>query len=288
MSGGGGSSKSTTVNYSPEESRRRSQIMDAALGIYQQQGDMSGQFPGARPVGFSPDTLQAQDMLRQVAQNNMQTVGRINQGLDYGLSTAMDVNNNPYFQGAVDAAIRPIDRAYTDPGGVFSNIRTGSIQAGGLGGSRQGIAEGIAGSRYLQQVGDVTSQMAMDAYNKGQDTFARTLAFAPQAMQAAATPATQLSAVGVQNEDFLQALEGYEAAGREWNINAPWMNLERAGNIVFGGGGSQSTTRTSAPPRNPLMGAVGGGMAGWALGASQGAQFGPWGAAAGALLGALM
>lgn len=288
MSGGGGSSKSTTVNYSPAEAKRRTQIMDEALRIYGEQAGQIGQFPGAVPVGFSEDTLQAQNMLRDTAMQGQQSVAQLNDAVKFGLSGALDVNNNPYLQQSIDAALRPISARYTDPGGVLSQIRGEAVQTGGYGGSRQGIAEGVAAGRYLDEVGDTTAQMMSDAYGKGLDTFSRTMAFAPQAMQAAALPSQQLSAVGVQNEQLAQDFENYLAAAREWDINAPWAPLQNAANIVYGGGSSQSTSKTQGPAKNPLMGAIGGGMAGWAAGASMGSSFGPWGAAAGALIGALM
>ena len=51
MGGGGGSTKSVTQNFSPEEAARRTQIMDEALRIYGLQKNATGQYPGAKPVG---------------------------------------------------------------------------------------------------------------------------------------------------------------------------------------------------------------------------------------------
>jgi hypothetical protein len=67
------------------------------------------------------------------------------------------------------------------------------------------------------------------------------------------------------------------------------MPLEQYANIVFNGGSSQSTA-TSSTPRNPLMGAVGGGMAGYGLATMAPALgvTGPVGMVTGAILGALL
>lgn len=290
MSGGGGSSKSTTLNYSPEETARRTQVMDEALRIYGDQKNNISEYPGAMPVGFSADSVRAQELMRQAATNNIGLLGDLSGAVKYGLKGAMDIQNNPYFSNALSAAVRPVTRNFREQ--VLPGISSAAIKQGAYGGGRQGVAEALASDRYLQNVSDISSSMALDAYNKGQDTFARTLAFTPEAMRASQIPAEQLSSVGTQNEAFAQQWENYLANAREWEINAPWMPLQNAANIVYGGGGSQSTTKTSAPPRNQLTGAVGGGMAGWALGSSgMGAALGltgPWGAAAGALLGALM
>lgn len=283
---GGGSSKSTTVNYSPQEAKRRAALMDEAIRLYNQSGDLTGQYPGAAPVGFTEDSLMAQEMMRQSAIQNMGLNEQIGQAINYGLGDAMDLSKNQYFAPALDAAVRPITQSYREQ--VIPGITSQAISQGAYGGAREGITQALAADRYMQNVGDTSAQMSLDAYNKGQDTFARTLGFAPQAMQMSTLPAQQLSAVGAQNEQLAQQFEDFLAQGRLWDINAPWQPLQNAAQIVYGGGSSGSSTSTSGPQKNPLMGAIGGGMAGWAAGASMGASLGPWGAAAGALIGALM
>ena len=295
MSGGGGGSKSTTVsqNYSPEEAARRAQVMGEAQNIYNQSAPQYAQsgYPGAQPVPFDYYSLAGQGSAVGASQLAGQNVGQLSQGLNYGLTGAMDVNNNPYLAKTVNTAMQQIQNKYTDPNGVLANIRSGAESAGQYGGSRQGVAEGIAAREYSQALGNTAAQMYSDAYNKGQDTFARTLATAPQVMQSYALPAQLLSAVGAQREGLAQSMEDYNAAQRDWDLNSRWLPLERYANIVYGGGGSQgtSTSTSGAPPRNPLLGATGGGMAGWALGAATGMQYGGlYGAAAGAILGALL
>jgi hypothetical protein len=247
-----------------------------------------GTYPGSQVVPFDSATLQGQTSALNAANQAAQTNAQLNSGLSYGLSGAMDVNNNPYLAKSVDAALQRVTNKYTDPNGVLAQIRSGAQNAGQYGGSRQGVAEGIAAREYSQALGDTASQMYSDAYNKGQDTFARTLATAPSAMQSYMLPAQWQSAVGSQREGLAQALEDYSAAGREWDLNAPWTPLEAYANVVYGGGGSQSVNKTSGGARsNPLLGAVGGGLTGYSLGAALPAIGGPYGAAAGAILGAL-
>lgn len=295
MSGGGGGSKSTTVsqNYSPEEAARRAQVMGEAQNIYNQTAPQYAQsgYPGSQPVPFDYYSLAGQGSALQASDMAARNAGQLAQGLNYGLTTAMDVNNNPYLANTVNAAMGRIQNKYTDPNGVLANIRGGAEAAGQYGGSRQGVAEGIAAREYSQALGDTAAQMYSDAYNKGQDTFARTLATAPSVMQSYTLPAQWESAVGAQREGLAQAMEDYNAAQRDWQLNSQWAPLERYANVVYGGGGSQGTSKTTGAgaQRNPLMGAVGGGMAGWALGAATGMQYGgPYGAAAGAILGALL
>lgn len=289
MSGGGGSTKSTstTQNYSPEEAARRAQVMDQAQSIYNQtKGSYQpGTYPGAQPVPFDYWSLTGQGSAITASDMAQASNQQAQQGLTYGLTQAMDVNNNPYLQRAVDSALGRVQNTYTDPGGVMSQIRTGAENAGQYGGSRQGVAEGIAARELQRSLGDTAAQMYTDAYNKGQDTFVRSLGLAPQVIQNYATPSVLQSQVGQQREGLAQAMEDYNAAARAWDFNAPWTPLENYANIVYGGGGSQSTSTAKMPTqqRNPLTGAVGGGLAGWSMSGGN-----PFGAAAGAILGAIM
>ena len=325
--GGSQSTTSTNINYSPEEAARRAQVMDEATRVYgATQGTIANSpYPGSVPVGASGDTLAAQDMTRGVvgatqaalpAAAGMQqqaagqlgtmqgAVGSANawnsginastaQAMQYGLNGAMDVQNNPYLQQAMQAAITPITQSYTDPGGVMSGIRTNAESTGQYGGSRQGIAEGVAAGRYAQAIGDATAKIGSDAYAKGQDTFSKTLGTMPTWQQAnngniqanstalnAATGAAQtnaqtvdqlqqtgltganaVSAVGAQNENLAQQWQDYLANQRSWELNSQWAPLQNYAGIVYGNGasGTSSTSSTSAP-RAGVGQAVGAGL----------------------------
>lgn len=313
--GGGGKSTntSTNINYSPEEAARRSQVMDESQRIYNQSaGQMtSSGYPGAVPVGQDWNTRHGQTLMQQGAGTIMNQIGatqqagqqaqgaiqqnaglsnyqnaQMAQGMQYGLNGAMDVRNNPYLQQAMQAAIRPVTDQYNDAGGVMSNIRTGAQQAGQVGSSRQGIAEGLAAKAYMQKVGDITSQMGASAYDKGQDTYSKTLAQLPawqksamgnaelandllknqagatqQITNAAQAPGAMYSAVGAQNENLAREYQDYYANQRMWNLNAPWIPLQNYASIVYGGSApSTQVASSSSAPRNALGQVVGAGL----------------------------
>ena len=244
---GGGSTTSTTVNYSPEEAAKRAQVMDEATRIYNATGSTlaNSAYPGAKVAGFSPETIVAQNLAVQNAAGAQDSIDQINQGVKYGMSGAMDVNNNQYLQQAIQAATRANNQNFSDAGGTLSQIRTGAENAGQYGGSRQGIAEGLAASRLAQTNADVAATMSSAAYDKGQDTFAKTLMFAPQALEAGMTPVNWLSGVGAQKENYQHQLNDYDANAAMWKLNAPWTPLQNYASIVFGGA-SPGTTSTSS------------------------------------------
>jgi hypothetical protein len=284
-------STSTTTQqvFSPEETAARNQLFQAGQTAFDQQNAafQNAGNPAAKPIGPSSDTLAAQNMIRNFATGAGQgTADNIAGAVNYGLTGAMDVNNNPHLAGAIDAAIRPMVRNFSDPGGALSQIRSSSIANGQFGGTRQGIAEGIAASRLATDIGDVSARMSSDAYNKGQDTFARTLGLAPSAMQAGLMPANMLSAIGAQNEGFSQMLENYNAAGREFDLNRSFIPVQNYANLINGiqAPSTTSTNSVNQGGAGTAMSALGGGVSG----AMMGAPLGPVGMAVGGGLGVLM
>lgn len=259
--GGGGSQKSTTVNqmYSPEEAARRAALMAEAERLYRGSSTPPQQVPGA----MSPETRQAQEMMRGLAGANpwAAMMGQLGEAQTFGFNAAMDPTSSPGFQSTLNTALRGVEQAYTGPSGPFAQIRQGFTNANSGGsGTREGIAMGMAGRDYLNTVGDVTGRLTSDAYTKGLDVFSRTLGLAPQTMaamnQGIMMPANIIGGIGAQNEAF------DEKQGL-WNMNAPWMALQPYANAVMGMGASQSTTTQTTPgPQSNPMAPIGGAMMG--------------------------
>lgn len=249
MGGGGdsgGTSTSVTQNFSPEESARRTMVQDEARRIYDSYGNLLTQsgYPGARPIGPTPASQLARSMMQSYALGPaLDQTNAISDAVQFGLSDVLYPSTNPALAANMRLVNQEIAQQYMDPGGVMSSIRTGAQDAQPGGGSRQGIAEGVAAGRALDAMARASTQMANQGYQAGLDTFRGTLAFAPQAMQTATMPMTMLDAVGAIEQGEQQALEDYAAQQRWWAVNAPWMPLQNYANIVFGG--STPTTRTS-------------------------------------------
>lgn len=263
MSGGGGgaptSTTTTTQNFSPEEAAQRAAVQGEAQRVYQTTRGTIGAspYPGASPVPFSPETMQAQGMLTNWATG---TGGQLAQGAgnysNFLMGPAQYASSNPYLQSAMSAAVRPVTEAYTDPGGVLSRIRGNSINAGGYGTStRQGIAEGIAGRGYLSAIGDITSKMANENYQNATNAGVAALSAAPGTYNLGTEPAKGIAAVGTQKESLAQAQEQRAAEERLWNLNSQWTPLQNYANIVFGGSspGTTSTAQGYQPQSNSLL-----------------------------------
>lgn len=265
--GGGGSapttSTSTTQNFSPEEAAQRAAVQAQAGQVYNQtKGQIAASpYPGAAPTPFSPETLAAQNTLTGYSTGaGQQLATNAGNYSNFLMGPAQYAESNPYLQSAMSAAVRPITQAYTDPGGVFSQIRGNSINAGGYGtSSRQGIAEGIAGRGYLNTVGDVTSKMANENYQGALTAGMGALTAAPNTYALGTQPAQGLAAVGTQKEALTAAGGEYGAQQRLWDLNSQWTPLQNYANIVFGGSapGTTSTAQGYQPQNNSLMQGIG-------------------------------
>lgn len=263
---GGGGQNTTTQKSDPWVGQQPylQDIFSQAQKQYQQPGPQY--FPGQTLAPPTPQTQQAQQMAQQAATGPMQNLANAGAwGSNYALTTAVDPSSNPFFQSAVQGAIRPAVQAFTDAGGPLSQIRNDAVSAGQYGGTRQGIGEGIATSRLQQQVLDTAAGMGNTAYNEGLTAQGRALAFLPQTQQAVMAPATTLDTVGQQVQQQQQSAINDAIARWNYQQTLPQQKLSQFQNIVQGQYGGQATTTAPTPRGNPIMGGLGGALGGVAL-----------------------
>lgn len=294
MADSGGTNTITEKNTEPwkEQQPYLQEMFKEAQRLYRQKGPEYYSGPTLAPV--APETQQGLDYARALASGwGMNLAGSTAGASDYLLNQARDVTNNPMLAKAVEGAVRPITQAHFDAGGTMSQIRSGAGQAGQYGGTRQGVAEGIASGRYYQTLGDVTSKMMSDAYNEGLGATSKGLALLPQTQTGLSYPATVWSAVGDTSRGLEQQF--INEAIQRWNYEQqlPYNKLATYQNLVQGNYGmtGQGTAQGPAPQGNALAGAIGGAATGaglYSMLAGPAASFGPYGwlaLGAGALLG---
>jgi hypothetical protein len=276
--GGGGNSVTTTIPWA-EQRPFLTDIWDKAQAA--QEGPGPQYFGGNTIAPFTGLERQGQNQVLNVAQQTLPgMLGETNQAFSRGLN-ASDVTNNPMLNKAVSGAIDPVVEKLMQQ--VMPGIRGGAIQAGQYGGSRQGIAEGMAIDAATEDMLNISSQMMSDAYNTGLQTQTQNMALAPQQLAAQLMPAQLTSGVGEARRGMNQA--NIDADVARWNFEQmqPMNVLDWYSNLVQGnnwGGTTNMQTRSSGGGSSPLAGAAGGAMLG--------SQIMPgWGTAAGAVLGGL-
>ena len=251
-----GSSKpvtqTTTQQLSPEQRELLNFGMTQARGAIETQPDL----PAVQ--GFDKSQVAAQEgVLAKAGQGGM-VADAANQGAAtqrFLSKDVLDVNNNPAFKGALDAALRPITENFQNV--VLPGLRTQAVAAGptALGGSRQKLAEANASAAYMRQLGDTAASMGNEAYKTGVDASVKAQALLPTTMQAMLFPEVAQDTVGAERRTLAQQ----EAAQPLMQNELDWsraLQLLSASSAVPGGG----TTSTVTP-------ATGGSAAGMGLGA---------------------
>lgn len=223
------------------------------------------------------------------AQNAMDLTGNYDRFLN------QDPGQNPYLQGALQRGADQARWAYgnllQDQAQQFNNqimpaIRGGAIAAGGYGGSRQGIAEGIAARAQSQQANRAATQLGMDlnsamiggqsgAFQQGQQLGANLLGnLSGQQYQAAAGNLGSQLATNQLNQNVIN--QGIQNQGQLFNnmtnlagSQDAWMlnRLASAGQTMSPYAQMTSTQQSTAPLyNNPYGNILGYGLAGAQLG----------------------
>lgn len=276
---GGSNDKTTTVQQADPWKKQQPYLTDifsqAKNLFYNQQPSY---YPGTTVASFNPLETEGQSLALGAALGPQMDIAQGAAGSNQFLMSPdiLRADANPYLADYARAATRPIWESLREE--ALPAITGGSIAAGQLGNSRQGIAEGQAIGRAAQAAGDVTKGIYSDAYGQGLEAMARGLALAPQTAGLATVPAATVAGVGAQNRAYEQALIDDAMQRYMFEQQAPWNALAGYQGLVQGTYGG---TGTSSIDQNQSMGSQLAGAAGTGL-ATYGALSGLGGAAAAA------
>lgn len=236
----------------------------------QYQSDTPQFFQGQQTAAQAPSTVQGQEYVKGFANTAAQDIAQNSTRAFNTASNAADLNSNPYFSNAADAAIRPVVRQFNES--VLPQIRQNAIASGGYGDSRMGVGEGIASDRLQQNILDTTSKMALGAYQSGMDTQTKALALAPTALQTGAQPGVMMDTVGQAERGYQQQL--INDAINKWNYEQtlPGNKLATLQALITGnyGGTTTGTALQDVAKTNRLMSGLGGAAAGASVGTALG------------------
>lgn len=285
---GGGGGGNTTTNTDPW-SGVQPYLKDLfAQAQTRQQSGGAQYYPGQTLASQDPRSKEGLDMATSLARNQMGQTAATATNAFNTLANASDVNNNPNLNAAISAATAPAIRAFQDPNGPLSQIRGGFTDAQQFGGTRQGLAEGVAADRLQQNVLGTGQLMAQQAYQSGLDATAKGLALGPQVNQMQMAPATTLDAVGQESRTQQQQVIDDMLQRYNYGQNQPDVALRNYQSLLTGNFGGQTSQSGGGPSRtNQAIGlaATGAGLGAYiAAGTSVG---GPYGAAIGAGVGLL-
>lgn len=174
----------------------------------------------------------------------------------------LNPDSNPYLQGAVEAGLRPIYQQLQED--ILPQIGSSAITAGQYGGSRQGIAEGLAIGRTQTAAADASVGAYADAYQQGIKNMLLGVNSAPAAQQALLFPGQTQLAVGGQNQQQQQLENDAAKAQFDYEQNAERYDADAYASIVQKLAGMSSTTQQSGVGASTggLVGALGGAATG--------------------------
>jgi hypothetical protein len=202
----------------------------------------------------------------------------------WGLDPNKVFQQNTALRDAITAAQRPLIEQYSSS--VLPNIRAGAAATGQYGSSRQGVAEGIATRSLFNQLGDTGASLANNAFDTSMETFGRSLALAPQSMQAGGTAGSMYDAAGSKLQ--LQEQAELDRFVNDWwtTRQLPLQVAQSVAGMAFGMPGTNTSTAVGPGAQQPGIGTrlLGGASMGAGIGSALGAGLGPWGAGIGALL----
>lgn len=245
------STTTSSQSYSPEETAARQKILQAGGQAYDQASSAYSKIinPNAVPVAPSAATQQGQQMVMNAATGQGQQVANAGgNALNFGLSgDVLNTANNPGLAGTINTALNRVGQAYTDPGGVLSQIKSHFNSDTDGQSSRQAMAEGMAGRNYLQTIGDTTANMQNSAYNSGLDYMKSSMAFAPNMYNLMMQPGLSVGAVGNQQEQYAQQQNNYQAGTNLWGANSGYAALQPYASLISGMSNPTTTTTGTSP-----------------------------------------
>ena len=286
--GGGGSTQTTRSEPSTLQAPYLTDIYSQAQQQFQ--GGPLQPYPGTYYAAPSDAQLTGEELLKAASAGQASAVsGSLFPGFQSALMSPYEAFSDPMLQQSLTAGLRPLEAGASK---LLTQARRDAGEAGQLGGTRRGILEQGVISDYLQKASDTASKLYGDVYGDITKSRAAALAYTPQILSAFGTPAqTMMTAGGFEQARQQQAID--EARAKfEFAQQAPGIALNQYANIAAGSilPGSTTTTGGGGGP-SALQSGLGGAMSGYALGGSElGAALGmtgPWGAAAGGILGLL-
>ena len=287
-------------------------------------------YPGATVAEQSPTTQEAQALAYQRATSGNPLVGQAQQQLYdtlgdkyYGMNPATSplayigsgamLNSNPYLDAMFgQAAGRAGEQfsKYTMPGIASMFAQGGRYGSGAMGEATNqaqqnfgntisNLATNIYGGNYANERGlqqQALGQLGSD-FGRERALQLSTLGLAPGLSQADYGDISQLGQLGSSQDAYRQSLLNADISRWDYGQNLTAQKLQQLSALLQGGGAySGASSSTTAPDTsNPMMGAIGGGLAGYqAGGALAGTEMGAamgltggWGALIGAVLGGL-
>lgn len=267
----GGKSTSTST-YTPVQSQEIGNLLSGAQSQFDKGFFDPSVYQNSGVQGFNQQQLQSLQQQTENAQGFQSFTPQAQAGISQMLSGEVNPIYQQQAQGQADFLQRNFER------NVLPSIGQGFQGAGQFGGSRQGIAEGIAASDLNQQVANSTAGFYAQGAQQAQQAQQFGLSNLGSLLGQAQSPASQQFNIGSQFQGMDQA-QLTDKFQRDLAMQQlPYQELQAFKGLIGGDyGGTTTSTTPTAGLGGSLLGAAGtiGGMAlGGPLGAMAGGSIG--------------
>lgn len=275
MAGGGGQQVSRT-ELDPTLKPYVEFGLSEAQRLYQ--GGPPQYYPGQTyvgPSGYTSEAMQAAaERARAGSPLTQAALGQQQATVEGGY-----LGGSPFFQGAFQAAARPVEMQYMD---AINRARSAASSAGRYGSGALGQMEGRAEGALATGLSDIAGKLAYENFARERQLQEAAATRAPAMAESQYGDIQRLANVGAMSEDYAQRQMAADIARFNYGQMAPYQALQSFLGSVYGAPSGMVATQPIIG--NPLLGALGGAAAGYALGGPAG--YGVPAAVGGGLLGA--
>ena len=269
MAGGGGSG-GTTVSRTELDPSMRPYVqygLSEAQRLYSQPGMMQ-YYPGQTYIGPSEQTQAALQAAQQRAMTGSPLVPAAQQQL-LGTIQGQYLGANPYLESALQPAFGAAQRQYE---GAVNQALSNFSRAGRYGSGAMTGALGQAGGEFARALTGTAGQLGYANYADERARQMAAMQLAPGMAAQDYTDIQRLASIGQQAEAY-QEMALQDAINRyNFAQQAPYARLQSFLSSSFGApSGMQQVTPVY---RNPIGSAIGGALAGQAIGGPTGAVIG--------------
>jgi len=150
----------------------------------------------------------------------------------------LDVANSPLVQNQIGQANRQVTEDFNR--NIMPTIGVDALTAGQYGGSRQGVAEGMAASNAQNIMADQATDIMSDAFKTGSQNAQFAVSQAPSIWSMGNMPSSVQGAVGQDQSAWEQAQLDNQLAQWYFGQQNPWDMLSQYQGLVTGGFGGQT------------------------------------------------
>jgi len=201
-------------------------------------------YSGATVAPFSQNQILAQDLTTQRALQGSPLLGAAKTTAQKTLQgDYLSPESNPWLSQTYNEAARKMGEQFGEI--TMPGIRSAALGEKAYGGSRHGIAEGMASRNLATQLKDLGTDIYGGAYGTERGLQTQALGYAPGLAESDYADIGKLAAVGEEQQSYEQAL--IDEAIRRWETEQlePWQRLGMYSNLVTGNFGGTTSSMAS-------------------------------------------